>query len=100
MAVFKLNYWELLSELELREGRRYGNISEMAEMIGVSRVTFYKYVDEPLSSVDAGIVDKFRGFLKLSPNEIGRLLLLDANDSPQNVAQDVLAVGAEIGVAA
>lgn len=100
MAVFKLNYWELLSELELREGRRYGNISEMAEMIGVSRVTFYKYVDESLSSVDAGIVDKFRGFLKLSPNEIGRLLLLDANDSPQNAAQDVLAVGAEIGVAA
>ena len=93
--MFKLNYWELLSELELKKGRRYGNISEMAEMIGISRVTFYKYVDEQLSSVDANIVDRFREFLELETEEIGRLLLLDVDDSPQNVAQDVPAIGVE-----
>ena len=87
MAEFRTNFWKLLSEKEQREEKRYSNVTAMAEEIGTSRVTFYKYADESLTSVDANVVAGFLEFLGLEPDELNKFLVLDL--SPQLDAQEV-----------
>lgn len=96
MAVFRLKFWELLSEKELAEGRRYANISELSEQIGISRPTFYKYVDGTLTSIDVNVIESVMAFLGLDEEELARLLVLEHD--PQSKAQGVPAAGVPSGV--
>ena len=91
MTVFRTNFWELLSEKEQRDSERYTNISEIARSVGTSRVTFYKYADEPMTSVDASVIAGFLKFLELGVNDLHRFLVID--HSPQLSAQEAPASG-------
>lgn len=99
MAKFRTKFWELLSEKELTEGKRYNNMSEVAERVGVSRMTLYKYADETMPSVDAKTVNAFLAFFGLRQDEIDRFLVL--NDNPQLDAQEGRSNGARtLGITA
>lgn len=86
MAAFRTKFYDLLIEKEQREGTRYTSITAMADEIGVSRVTFYKYTEETFTSVAANVVKGFLDFLDLSPDDLGRFLVMDL--SPQFNGQD------------
>jgi hypothetical protein len=96
VAGFRTRFWELLSEKEQREEKRYTNITAMAEQIGTSRVTLYKYADEQMTSVDANVIAGFLDFLGLESDEVGRFLVLEHD--PQSNAQEARLVGATIAV--
>lgn len=87
MAMFRTNFWKLLSEREQETGKRYNNVSEMAREIGVSRVTLYKYADDSMTSIDAPTVHAFMKFLGVAENDLERFLII-ASD-PQLYAQEV-----------
>ena len=97
MTAFRTNFWELLSDKEQKEGIRYGNIVELAKTIGTSRVTFYKYADDTLPSVDASVIQGFMDFLGLAPEELDKFLVLELD--PQSGAQGVSANGQELETA-
>ena len=86
MAKFKTRFWELLSQKERAEGKRYNNMSEVAGLIGVSRMTLYKYADETLGAVDAKTVGAFMEFFGLAGDDVDRFLVL--SDNPQLDAQE------------
>lgn len=92
MANFRTNFWKLLSEKEQNEGERYTNLTALAERIGVTRPTLYKYADESMTSVDAGVIYSFLQFFDLGVDDIDKLLIIDL--SPQQDAQEILASGA------
>lgn len=94
MAGFRTRFWELLNEKEQREGKRYTNVTAMAEQIGTSRVTFYKYADGQLTSVDANVIAGFLDFLELGLDEVGRFLVLEHD--PQSDVQEAPLVGATV----
>lgn len=94
MAKFRTRFWELLSEKELTEGKRYKNMSEVAALIGVSRMTLYKYADETLGAVDAKTVSAFMEFFGLDGDDVDRFLVL--NDNPQLGAQEGRSNGATV----
>lgn len=92
MATFRTNFWKLLSEKEQSEGERYTNITALADKIGTTRPTLYKYADEAMTSVDAGVVFSFLQFFDLGVDEIGKFLTIDL--SPQLDAQEIRVSGA------
>ena len=85
MAMFRTRFWELLSEKEARDKRRYNNVSELSDLIGVSRVTFYKYADEEMKNVEGKTVKAFMEFLGLSDVDLPRFLFIE--NSQQLYAQ-------------
>lgn len=93
MASFRTNFYSLLSEKEDREGKRYANISKISNEIGISRVTFYKYVDEELSTVDSNVIDSFLEFLGVPQEDLGRFLIL--GDDPRLNAQGIMTTAKE-----
>ena len=85
MAKFKTRFWELLSQKERAEGKRYNNMSEVAGLIGVSRMTLYKYADETMGAVDARTVGAFMEFFGLAGEDVDHFLILG---EPAPAAQD------------
>jgi hypothetical protein len=92
VAAFRTNFWKLLSEKEQSESERYTNITALADKIGTTRPTLYKYADEPMTSVDAGVIYSFLKFFDLGVDEIGKFLVIDL--SPQPDAQEIRVSGA------
>ena len=92
MASFRTNFYSLLSEKEEREEKRYNSTTEISKAMGISRVTFYKYVDEELTSVDSNVINSFLEFLGVPQEDLGRFLVI--GDSPQSNAQEVATVSA------
>ena len=90
MAKFRTRFFELLSEKEIRTGKRY-SMTAVAEELGISRVTLYKYAHETMTAVDAGTLDSFLNFFGLGPDEIDRFLIL--SDDPQLNAQEGYSTG-------
>lgn len=86
MTAFRTKFWELLSEKEKRENKRYTNISDLADAVGITRTTFYKYADEQLTSIDVKVITSLMKFLGLELEDLSRFLILEP--SPQLDAQE------------
>lgn len=86
LTAFRTKFWELLSEKEKRENKRYTNISDLADAVGITRTTFYKYADEQLTSIDVKVITSLMKFLGLELEDLSRFLILEP--SPQLDAQE------------
>lgn len=82
---FKLRFWELAFQREAARKGRSVNISKIAREIGVTRTTLYKYADEELTTLDAGVIAGLLVYLGLEPAELDRLIFFVGLPEPKPI---------------